>query len=138
MPLNRTVYMATASVAILFAMACAAPPRTSSPSIPEGTHTEPLATTSYRPPVDNDPQPDLSFVDGTWEVNKDIQPGTYKSAVPADSVACYWERLKGFGGDFTDIIANGTGDPGRQVQVTIKKTDKGFRSDGCGTWTRRK
>ena len=47
--------------------------------------------------------PSSSFGDGTFIVNNDIQPGTYKNS-GGDS--CYYARLKGFGGTVGDIIAN--------------------------------
>jgi hypothetical protein len=71
------------------------------------------------------------FGDGTFQVGKDIQPGTYRTRVGASS--CYWERLKGFSGAFEDIIANGN--PDGPVVVTISANDKGFMSQDCGTWT---
>jgi hypothetical protein len=88
-----------------------------------------------------------SFVDGTWRVGVDIQPGTYRApggppATPPynwDSWAklCRWARLSGFGGTRGETIA-GIASPGSlaggpQV-VTIASTDAGFRSSGCGTW----
>lgn len=72
-----------------------------------------------------------TFGDGTYTVGKTVKAGTYRAVGP--SSFCYWERLKGFSGDLDDIIANNTtGDPS---VVTILPTDKGFRTDGCGTWT---
>jgi hypothetical protein len=47
---------------------------------------------------------------------------------------CYWARLSGFGGDLSDVIANGT--MTKRPIVTIKKTDKGFETRNCGTWHR--
>lgn len=73
-----------------------------------------------------------SFGDGTYQVGKDIQPGTYRTRVGSSS--CYYERLSGFGGTVGEIIANNiTGDP---AIVTIAATDKGFQSQNCGTWTK--
>jgi len=71
------------------------------------------------------------FDDGVWVVGKDIRPGTYRDADPGN--ACYWERLKGFTGNFNEIIANDNAS-GPTV-VTIEPTDKGFRSEDCGHWT---
>jgi hypothetical protein len=70
--------------------------------------------------------------DGTWVVGEDIQPGTYRLREAVSF--CYWARLKGFGGDLGDIVANETV-IGWGV-VTIAKSDKGFQTAGCGTWTR--
>jgi hypothetical protein len=78
------------------------------------------------PPVN--PQP--GFGDGTYQVNVTVAPGTYRTRAAA--TGCYWERLSGFGGTFSEIIANdflnGT------AIVTIAPTDVGFRTSGCGRW----
>ena len=71
------------------------------------------------------------FGDGTFQVGKDIQPGTYRTR--AGSSGCYYARLKGFGGTLDDIIANN--DTDAPALVTIAASDKGFESDGCGSWT---
>lgn len=72
-----------------------------------------------------------TFGDGTFQVGKDIQPGTYRTQVA--SPGCYWARLSGFGGTVGEIIANDNTD-GPAV-VTIARSDKGFQSQNCGTWT---
>lgn len=73
-----------------------------------------------------------SFGDGTYQVGKDIQPGTYRTR--SASANCYYERLKGFSGSVSDILANdNTDDP---AIVTILASDKGFDSQNCGTWTK--
>lgn len=72
-----------------------------------------------------------SFGDGELIVGTDIEPGTWHSAGQA---GCYWARLRGFTHDPDDVVADGsTASP---VTVTITPTDRGFRSVGCGTWTR--
>lgn len=83
--------------------------------------------------------PLTSFKDGTYEIGTTagmVAPGKYKATVPNDSWNCYWERLRGLSGQFSDIIANGNADPGTPVIVTIAPSDKGFTSNGCGTWTK--
>jgi hypothetical protein len=94
---------------------------TAAPSGPTATHG-PTAT----------PTPSYAhFGDGTFEVGKDIQPGTYRTRSGSDG--CYYERLKGFDGTFEEIISNNnTDDP---AVVTIAASDKGFHSQNCGTWT---
>jgi hypothetical protein len=73
-----------------------------------------------------------SFGEGIYIVKTDIAPGTYRSKAGAD---CYWARLRNFtGGTISGVIANGIGSA--HPVVTIKATDKGFKSSGCGTWTR--
>ena len=70
-----------------------------------------------------------TFGDGIHQVNSDIEPGLYYAE---PSLLCYFARLRGFSGEFDDIIANGTGEV--QTLVSIKATDAGFESVGCGTW----
>jgi hypothetical protein len=78
-----------------------------------------------------------AFGDGTYEIGDGagkVPPGKYKATVPADSAGCYWERLKGLSGAFADIAANGNGNPGAPMVVTIAKSDAGFKTERCGTW----
>lgn len=72
-----------------------------------------------------------TFGQGTFIVGTDMQAGRYRSSAAADG--CYWERLSGFGGGLSDIIANDNVD-GTAI-VDIAATDKGFSSSRCGTWT---
>jgi len=69
--------------------------------------------------------------DGTYEVGVDVKPGKYK---PTGGDGCYWARLSSLDGDFDSIIANEYAD-GPQT-VTIKKSDKGFKSSNCGEWVK--
>ena len=70
------------------------------------------------------------FADGTHIVGLDIQAGTYRNT---GGEYCYWERLSGFSGDFDEIIANGILEGVRGI-VTIRDSDRGFGSQGCGKW----
>jgi hypothetical protein len=72
-----------------------------------------------------------SFGDGTFIVRTDILAGTYRSS---GGEFCYWARLRSFGGTVDDIIANGNAS-GRVI-ISIRSTDKGFQSHGCGTFRR--
>ena len=72
-----------------------------------------------------------SFGDGMWAVAVDIAPGTYQTS---GGSSCYWERDSAFTGDPGAILANDT--PSGPVTVTIQPTDKGFKTQGCGTWTK--
>jgi hypothetical protein len=65
---------------------------------------------------------------GIYRVGKDIKPGVYTS----NGSLCYWARLSSLDGDLLSIIANSAGG-GPQV-VTIKKSDKGFKTQGCDNW----
>lgn len=92
--------------------------------------TEIAAPTPTPPPKVSQP-PIVQFADGTWQVGKDVQPGTYRTRKASNT--CIWKRLSGFGGTYTDTIASDlTNAP---VVVTIAATDKGFQSERCGTWT---
>jgi hypothetical protein len=71
-----------------------------------------------------------SFGEGTYIVKTDMTPGTYQSKAGKD---CYWARLRDFTGDtLSGVIANGIGSA--HPVVTIKASDKGFKSSNCGTW----
>jgi hypothetical protein len=92
-----------------------------------GASTDPKATTQQASAADSNPH----FSDGTYQVGKDIQPGTYRTR--KGSKGCYYARLKGFSGGTEDILANdNTNDP---AIVTIASTDTGFESKRCDTWT---
>ena len=71
------------------------------------------------------------FGDGVYQVGTDIQPGTYRTR--EGSSGCYYARLGGFSGELNDILANANTDA--PAIVTIKPTDAGFETRGCGTWT---
>ncbi|MDP6452788.1 MAG: hypothetical protein QF898_05720 [SAR202 cluster bacterium] len=76
-------------------------------------------------------EPVTEFAEGIFQVNRDIQPGTYRNS--DSSSGCTWTRLSGLGGDVEDIITNGVTFEGSIV--TISGDDAGFESDGCGVWT---
>lgn len=75
--------------------------------------------------------PTAQFPTGTWRVNGDIAPGTYRNS--DSSQTCYWKRMSGFSGSFDEINANGIAD--YRVIVTISPSDAGFESSRCGTWS---
>ena len=77
-------------------------------------------------------QPKTSFGDGTFLVNKDIAPGTYRTSNATGY--CYYERLSGTSGTFDDIIANGN--PDGQAIITIAPSDVAFKSARCGSWVK--
>ncbi|MFG2880265.1 hypothetical protein ACGFYU_35500 [Streptomyces sp. NPDC048337] len=68
---------------------------------------------------------------GTFEVGKDVQPGTYRTTGNG-SAGCYWERAKDSSGEADSIIANDnvTG----SSYVTIAAGDKIFKSSDCKDW----
>lgn len=93
----------------------------------------PKATASAKSPAPSpSPKPHfITFGSGTLVVNKDVQPGTYRTR--HDSPGCYFARLKGFGGTVDDIIANDNTDA--TVVVTIAAGDAGFQSTRCDQWS---
>lgn len=94
------------------------------------------------PPVASVSAPSVpltSFGDGTFSVGTasgNVAPGTYQTTVPAKSVGCYWVRMSDLSGELSAIIANELGQPNQQMMVTIAVTDVGFKSRGCGKWTK--
>jgi hypothetical protein len=69
--------------------------------------------------------------DGTYIVGTDLSAGKWKST---GGDFCYWARLSAFTGVTSAILANGI--PDGPTIVTIKSTDKGFTTTGCGEWQR--
>ena len=80
--------------------------------------------------------PGEPFGDGTYLVGTEIAPGRYYARSPTAS--CYWARLGSFGGamyygyETSDDIL-GYAD---FAVVDIGEMDAGFRSSGCGSWSR--
>jgi predicted nucleic acid-binding Zn-ribbon protein len=66
---------------------------------------------------------------GTFLVNKEITPGTYRAAA---SPGCYWEREASLDGGVESIADNDNADG--PVIVAISSTDAAFKTDGCGTF----
>ncbi len=78
------------------------------------------------------PSPTSNFSGGAFLVGTEVAAGTWRNS--NSSEGCYWERLSGFSGELSDIIANSfTFD----IQtVTVMAGDVGFSSEGCGTWSK--
>jgi hypothetical protein len=78
--------------------------------------------------------PASTITPGHHVVGVDILPGTYSTPAAAN---CYWERLRSFSGDFSQIIANAFLSTAQTAIVSIAETDVGFFADqNCGTWSR--
>ncbi|KOU55172.1 hypothetical protein ADK57_45490 [Streptomyces sp. MMG1533] len=69
--------------------------------------------------------------DGDFEVGTDVKPGTYRTTGNSDGM-CYWERAKDASGEMDSLLANDnvTG----TSYVTVKATDKLFKSSDCNDW----
>lgn len=92
---------------------------------------------TYTAPAAEPTLPAGTIAAGTYVVGEDIQPGTYKTTGPTDSLikSCYWERMKNLDGGFDAIAANDniTG-PG---VLTVKPGDKGLKLSGSCTWVKK-
>ena len=71
-----------------------------------------------------------TFGDGTWTVDDEVRPGTYRAT--ADG-SCSWARLRGTSGSPDDILASGISSG--SLLLTIGKHDAAVSSTGCGRWT---
>ncbi|MFJ9537233.1 hypothetical protein ACIRPX_08270 [Streptomyces sp. NPDC101225] len=69
--------------------------------------------------------------DGDFRVGSDIKPGTYRTTGNSDGM-CYWERAKDAKGEVDSILANDN--VSGTSYVTVKATDKLFKSSGCKDW----
>lgn len=86
---------------------------------------------SADPPAPPPPQPKTTIDhDGTYVVGTDIVPGTYTSAGPVGTGACYWKRLGN--GATNNVIDNAMSKKPQVVQ--IEAGDKAFKTDGCQPW----
>ena len=78
-----------------------------------------------------DAVPAAAVGDGTYRLADGFPPGTYRTLGSAEG--CYWERLRGFSGHPSDIIANELSPA--PMTVTVEPSDAAFRVSGCGIWT---
>ncbi|MGW3124276.1 hypothetical protein ACWDBW_45470 [Streptomyces sp. NPDC001107] len=69
--------------------------------------------------------------DGDFRVGSDIKPGTYRTTGNTEGM-CYWERAKDAKGEMDSILANDN--VSGTSYVTVKATDKLFKSNGCKDW----
>lgn len=74
--------------------------------------------------------------EGIYGVGGELQPGTYRTDGPSPAAFdnCYWERSKDLSGLPKSVIASGL--VSGPATVTIKPTDRAFKSSGCLDWTR--
>ena len=79
---------------------------------------------SYQPEVTN------TFGAGWWLVDRDIEPGLYRT----EGEISYLARLSGLTGEFGDILANEASPEGPML-IEIKATDVAFQTQGDAVWT---
>ncbi|GAA3978723.1 hypothetical protein OG252_29820 [Streptomyces sp. NBC_01352] len=68
---------------------------------------------------------------GDFEVGTDVKPGTYRTTGNSDGL-CYWERAKDASGEMDSLLANDN--VSGTSYVTVKATDKLFKSSDCNDW----
>ena len=74
------------------------------------------------------PTPQVGFRPGTYQVGEDIRPGVYAGRAGTGLLdSCYWARLKGVSGEFSDLIANDNA--AGQFYVKVLNTDAYFKTD---------
>ena len=79
------------------------------------------------------PSPGIDIPPGRWLVGRQVRAGEYETTA---SDGCYWERLRGFSGNLSDVLDNDFVGSGGRQRVRIRSSDVGFYSDDdCGTWT---
>ena len=72
--------------------------------------------------------PAKSLSKGTYKVGSDIEPGIYAGQVGTDVLgSCYWARMSGASGDFSELIANDNAQG--QFYVEVQAEDKFFKID---------
>lgn len=69
--------------------------------------------------------------DGIYLVGDDIEPGTWRTS---GGTFCSWQRLSDLRGEMDSVIAIDVGEGPRVV--TILASDRAFKTDGCGSWSR--
>ncbi len=134
MPNHRALAIASLVLALgAVAAACSSSPSSSSSNTTTSTTAAATTTTAAAAATTTTTAaasgPATTFGNGTHIVNTDTAPGTY---LAGGRTFCYWERLSGTSGQFSDIIANENA-IGRAM-VTIAPTDKAFTTRGCGDW----
>ena len=94
------------------------------PTLTPTTEPEPTPTTAPEPT----PTPQVGFGPGTYQVGQDIAPGIYAGKAGSGLLdSCYWERLSGVSGEFSDLLANDNSIG--QFYVEILETDGYFKTD---------
>ena len=71
-----------------------------------------------------------AFGAGWWLVDRDIEPGLYRT----EGEISYLARLSGLTGEFGDILAN-EASPEDPMLIEIKATDVAFQTQGDAVWT---
>lgn len=114
---------------IVLSIACSTP---TSPAGPQEAGAVSAAAPAPSGPI-------TVFADGDYEVGSgagQVPVGKYKTTAPKDGLGCYWARLKGLGGELSDVKANANIAAGAPGIMTIVAADKGIKVSGGCTWQR--
>lgn len=117
-----------AVLALMTVGACAAPDEAREGSGPKPAASAPAAKggDAAQKPAEEEKKAAVRG-SGTFEVGKDVQPGTYRTS--GNGGGCYWERSKDSSGEIDSIIANDN--VVGASYVTIAATDEIFKSSDC-------
>ena len=109
---------------LLSGIACASEPSESG-NEPASQQLPVSAPTATAEPT---PEPKLSLNPGMYQVGSDIQPGINAGLTGTDIFdSCYWARLSGASGDFSEILSNENAIG--QFYVEIQPSDRYFKVD---------
>ncbi|MFI6786085.1 hypothetical protein ACIBG4_02050 [Nonomuraea sp. NPDC050383] len=110
------------------------PSETPSTAAPEASEQAREAPRAGGTPETGAMSPGMAGAGRTLVVGVDIQPGTYRTAGPAEGQPmCYWARLRSTVAQPSDVIAADM--PRGPATVVIAPTDKAFQTGGCADWT---
>ena len=119
---------------LLLGIACASEPSESGNEPASQQRPESASTAIVEPTpaptatVEPTPEPKLSLNPGMYQVGSDIQPGIYAGLTGTDIFdSCYWARLSGASGDFSEILSNENAIA--QFYVEIQPSDRYFKVD---------
>ena len=114
------------AIAMLSACDSGSPPATT--EVPTNT-LAPINTPQSPSTATPTSTPSLGFGPGTYQVSSDIQPGVYAGRAGTGALgSCYWARLSGVSGEFSDLIANDNAVG--QFYLEVLPTDK-YLEVGC-------
>jgi hypothetical protein len=107
--------------------------QTGTASIPTNTSAPvntPVPTNTPKPTSTTNPN---KLIPGMHLVGTEIQPGIYRGQTGIGLLnSCYWERLSGMTGNFSDLITNDNSEG--QYYVEILPSDVAFKNDCAMEW----
>ncbi|MFJ7208785.1 hypothetical protein ACIQWR_35305 [Streptomyces sp. NPDC098789] len=127
----RRQVLAGSGAVLALALATACGPVEDTKGATGKTDPKPAASSSGKEQPKQDEAKKVAIKgDGTVQVGKDAQPGTYRTSGNTKS-RCYWERLKDTKGEMDSIIANDNVTGSSYVTLAAGEY---FKSSGCKGW----